>query len=112
MVPMSNIYQLTNRKTHARAVVICASEQQAREMRPDGAIWRDRWVVYHHASMTFIAAPELPAWPVEPKHASAQLLARHVESAFDVHSTVVAFDANTEPRQRGEGPDEWWSDDE
>lgn len=106
------IFQVTNRKTHARAVIVARSERAACEHRPDNAHWRDgRWVVYDHGPMTFRAAPELPCWPVTPEHVCAQVLATSVVSLFDVEA-VIAFDRDETPRQRGEGPDHWWNDDD
>lgn len=103
------IYQVTNRKTHARAVIVAANEQAAVATRPDGALWqRGQWMAYRHELMDYVPAPALPCWPVTPEHACADLLARSVESIFDVGFSVVAFDRNDLPRSRGEGPDHWW----
>lgn len=102
------LFQVVNRKTHSRAVVVAATERRAREMRPDGAIWRnDRWCVYDHKLSDFRVVSDLPEWPVNPEHAHADLLARDVVSRYDVEDVLV-FQATTAPRQPGEGPDEWW----
>jgi hypothetical protein len=106
------IFQLVNRRTHSRAVVVANSESDARHMRPDGAIWRDgRWVAYDRLAHDLRPVPELPSWPVGPEHAHADLLARTVESRYDV-ANIIAFQSDLTPRQRGEGPDHWWSDPE
>lgn len=102
------LFQVVNRKTHSRAVVVASTERRAREMRPDGAVWRnERWQVYDHKISDFRIVPDLPEWPVGPEHAHADLLAQHVVSRYDVEN-VLAFEATTTPRLPGEGPDEWW----
>ena len=106
------IYQLTNKMTHSRAVALAPSEKEAREMRPDGAFWQyDSWMVYDTRAHMIVRAKDLPEWPVTPKHVCADMLARHIESKFDVKD-IVAFQRDLTPRQRGEGPDSWWEDEE
>lgn len=104
------IFLVTNRKTHSRAVIVAESEQKARELRPDGAVWRhDKWQVYDYKISDFRNAPVLPAWPVDPEHVCADILGLRAVDQFNVED-VVAFESSTQPREVGEGPDGWWDE--
>lgn len=97
-----NIYQMTNKDTHARAVVVAKSAEAARCMRPDGkATHRGRGWIYAPGG-----APSLACWPddIEKVHAD---LAGRAAAPFDCPQVLV-FDRDEQLRQPGEGPDESW----
>lgn len=106
------IYLLTNHKTHSRAVVYANNEQEARELRPDEAIWRNgRWVIPSATAFDLLPAKDLPEWPVGPEHVCADELARRPESRWTTAAAFVfAYEATTERREVGEGPSEWWDE--
>lgn len=105
------IFQVTNRLTHSRAVVIADNERRACELRPDGAIWHESparaWFEFNQLTNGWRRALPLDGWPDSIDFVHADMIARRAESAFDVEQ-VVCFESSTDRREAGEGPPEWF----
>jgi len=112
---MSAVYELTNKVTFARAVVVARSEREALEMHPtnDFATWRgDGWYRYKAATSFgaahgWVRVPQPPGWPVNLELVSAELMASRADGPMG-YDGPHAYQPCEDLRQPGEGPDSSW----
>jgi hypothetical protein len=106
------VYLLTNKDTHARAVVIARDEYEARRTRPDGKATYDpvseTWRTWDGALQMFRRPPALTSWPEDFDRIHADEIAGQVHRDFDGITSVLAFQDDGQLRVKGEGPDETW----
>lgn len=108
------LYLLTNKDTHARAVVVAPSAAFAQRMRPDDKARFDcvlgKWMRFDHAVQAMREAPPLPCWPTDLTRIHVEELGRLAHRELDGVEQVLAFDASARLRHAGEGPDASWGE--
>lgn len=104
------LFLLTNKDTHARAVVVAESSEHARHMRPDGiAVWEKlskRWRSWDHGAQIMVPARPVAWWPTDLSRIHADALGR-ADTSWAVPQ-VLACDKSETKRKLGEGPDDTW----
>lgn len=107
------IYLLTNKDTHARAVIVAESPLAARHTRPDErAQWDPRsqwWRRYDHTGHRFLREPPVPWWPEDVARVVADPVGYVATEQWNAPQ-VLAFNPDATLRKPGEGPDDSWGE--
>lgn len=109
------IYLLTNKVTHARAVVIARNAHAAKRVHPTNDLAHRRaddrgWAVYG-SNWVAQPIPPPPGWPVDLALVHADELAHEAHRDWDGSDHAIAYQESLELRVGGprpEGPDESW----